>query len=305
MPILKYIEMTGKEISELPKDNSICLSAISPLENHGPHLPVGTDIFIAETLRDRITNILIEKDPERNCVILPTLPLGSDPIPSAGSLELRYSAIEGALTDWGKSLHKLGFKTWILTDNHGGPHHQMAISMASQKLAKRGFHLIAPFNYVFREMVALSPEMRAATGLDAGNCGDVSDMHAGTNETSLMRAAHPDKTRDLWQKIGPGKKSPNKPLSSALIAASKFFDSVGMKEASADFFFLGNGLSWVSDPSMDSWQGDPSASDPAAGEAMLNYHAATAVKLAEQALSGKQPRIHPLGWSIRMLRRFI
>ena len=45
--ILKFEELNWKQIQELDYKKTIFYLTISPLEEHGPHLPVGTDIFTA------------------------------------------------------------------------------------------------------------------------------------------------------------------------------------------------------------------------------------------------------------------
>ena len=45
--ILQFEEMSWKKIDELPRDKTVFFVPISPLEEHGPHLPVGTDLLTA------------------------------------------------------------------------------------------------------------------------------------------------------------------------------------------------------------------------------------------------------------------
>ena len=305
MPEHIYIEMTMEEIRELPRDNTVFFSALSPIEAHGPHLPVGTDIFIAETLRDRVQAILLEKRPHLHAVQLPTLALGCQAIPPAGSFHLRSTALEHTLLDWGGSLHKLGFSTWLLADNHGGVTHQLAMAMAAKKLASKGFHLIAPFNYVFRHMIGKTDELLKSSGLAPDRCGGMDDSHAGTNETSLMRAAHPDHVRDSWRTTGRAKEPPFKPLHKILQRTGDLLAALGKKDAALDFHFFAHGLAWITDPDMDAWSGDPALSDPANGEKMLAYRTQAGVRLVEAALDGNPEPIMPMGWSVRALRHLV
>ncbi|MFH1539002.1 MAG: creatininase family protein [bacterium] len=305
MEAKKYVDMTYKELGALDRKRTVFFSSISPLETHGPHLPMGTDIFIAEALRDRIIESLKEKHPDLTVVLLPTLAIGSDAIPVGGSVRVRYQAILYVLLDTGRALAKMGFKYWVLTDNHGGPHHQIAIELAARKLAKDNFHLIAPFHEVFRRMVERAPDLEAETGLTMGSCGDVEDSHAGRNETSLMLAAHPEKVREGWEKVGKGKTPPRKLPFRLLTGASRLLSAAGARDAAVDFHFLAHGLAWVSDPEMETYQGVPGEASAEAGEAMLRYRAKVAVELLEKAMAGKRVRLKPLGWSIRSLRNVI
>jgi len=56
--VLSYVRMALPEIEALDRKKTIFLMALSPIEVHGPHLPLGTDIFIAEELLQRYTAAL-------------------------------------------------------------------------------------------------------------------------------------------------------------------------------------------------------------------------------------------------------
>ena len=79
----------------------------------------------------------------------------------------------------------------------------------------------------------------------------------------------------------------------------------GATDAATDFRFLAGALSWVSDPGMEPYQGEPRTATAKAGDAMLNYHAETALELFAKAWAGKPVRQKPLGWSIRNLRNIV
>jgi creatinine amidohydrolase len=305
MKTLNYVDLTYLELDSLDRNNTVFMSAISPLETHGAHLPLGTDIFIAEKLRDIIAEKITSKYPELQVVYLPTLALGADAIPVKGSVRVRYKAILGALLDTGYTLSSFGFKYWILTDNHGGPHHQMAIELAARELAGKNLNLLAPFNTLFRRMVAHDPDLLAKTGLGPGNCGDTADSHGGTNETSLMLFVAPEKIREIWKQTGPGRESAKQLPYHLLSGVSKLLRTLGANDAATDFEFLADALTWVGDPNMEPYQGDPSLATREAGEKMLNYHADLGVEMFEQARSGKQVKQKPLGWSIRAIRDLV
>ncbi len=302
MKKLNYLELTYTELDALDRNNTVFLSSISPLETHGSHLPLGTDIYIAENLRDRIADRLIGKYPELTIVYLPTIPFGADAIPVKGSVKMRYKAVYIAVHDTGATLHDLGFKYWILTDNHGGPHHQIGMEIAARELAAKGFTLIPPFHTVFRNMVAHDPDMMSKTGLGPGTCGDSEDAHGGTNETSLMLAAKPDQVRDSWKTTGPGRVSEKKLPFHILSGVADILKKFGANDAATDFEFLAHALSWVNDPNMEPYQGNPSIASKEAGEAMLNYHAGVAIDLFEKARAGNKVPQSPLGWSIRLIK---
>jgi len=305
MKISQYVDMTYKELESLDRDTTVVFSSISPIETHGPHLPLGTDIFIAESLRDRIIEKFAEEHQDFTAVVLPTIPFGADAIPVAGSFTIGHQAIGRGVLDMGKALVDLGFRYWLLTDNHGGPSHEIAIEVAARKLAKKGLCLIAPFHESFRRMISHDPDLTQKTGLGPGKCGDVTDSHAGTNETSLMLASDPDKVRDIGKQTGAAKKSSMAFVPRLLSGISQLFKAVGAQDAATDFYFLAHGLAWVGDPQMAPYQGDPSKASKEAGEAMYNYRRDLALELLEEAIEGRPRALKPIGWSIRFVRHFV
>ena len=62
--ITKLATMNWKQIDELDRDKTIFFLPISPLEEHGPHLPVGTDILVSIDSIMEAIKILTKKKPE-------------------------------------------------------------------------------------------------------------------------------------------------------------------------------------------------------------------------------------------------
>lgn len=175
----EYLILSAEDITKFEPDKTVIVSVLSPIETHGRHLPVGTDIFIARKVLEKTCQILSEKF---KVLRLPDMCLGSDAQPVFGSISLRYQTLKNMIIDMGKSLAKMGFKYWIIFDNHGGPRHQLALADAATYLKKKHqFSVIVPFLHIFQEMLKDSQEI----GIPSGMNGDVNDLHAGTNETSL------------------------------------------------------------------------------------------------------------------------
>ncbi len=77
--VLEYVKMRLPELSALDRESTVFIISVSPIEVHGPpHLPVGTDVFIAEELAARYIRELFARHPELTFVTLPSLYLGSD-----------------------------------------------------------------------------------------------------------------------------------------------------------------------------------------------------------------------------------
>ena len=74
--IVKFEELSWKQIDQLDKNKTVFFLPISPMEEHGPHLPVGTDYLTARDATTEAIKTLNVKRPELTYVLLPAIPLG-------------------------------------------------------------------------------------------------------------------------------------------------------------------------------------------------------------------------------------
>jgi len=271
---LQYAELNASELAALDPARTIVLMALSPLEVHGPHLPIGCDAIIAQELQRRLLPRLAERYPDYDRLVLPTVYAGADTIPVPGSLNVDSRAIYYLLLSIGRSLAEQGFRYLLLTDNHGGPRHQIAIEKAVRKVYKeRRFHVIAPFLNFYRRMVENDPALLEATGTGPGSSGDVTDAHAGRNETSLMLATAPDEVAPGWRSLP--------------------WVVVG-RGAVARGLVTGAKVTYVGEPRMASAE---------AGERMLEAHVEEGLAQLERAMRGEPPHSLPLLWGLRWVER--
>ena len=278
-----YVRMTLPEIDALERDKTIFLMAVSPIEVHGPHLPLGTDVFVAEELLRRYSAALQKEYPGYTLVELPPLYLGADALPIKGSLSVPAPLVRKVLLSYVQGLAAQGFRYLFLADNHGGPRHQLGIESASRKAwRKHRFYLVNPFNHEFRLMVQHDPAFLQETGLGPGTCGDDADAHAGTNETSLMLQAAPDQVRDNWRTVPP---SLPPPPAGAVLFLGRLL-SIFSRTLGEDLKHLAYTLSWVGDPRMKPYMGAPALAVAEAGEAMLQARTGIAMAFFRQALAG-------------------
>lgn len=297
--VLSYVQMSLPEIEALDRDRTIFLMAVSPIEVHGPHLPLGTDIFVAEELLERYAAALRREYPPYTIVQLPSLYLGADALPVKGSLSVPAPVVRKALLAYVKGLAAQGFRYLFLADNHGGPRHQLGIESAARLAWRRHrFHLVAPFNHEFRLMVQHDPSLLERTDLQPGNCGDDADAHAGTNETSLMLRADPARVRDNWRTVPPSLPPPG--VAAVLLLGRVL--SLFSKTMGRDLQHLANTLAWVGDPRMKPYMGAPALAGAEAGEAMLQARTDLAMGFFRRALAGEVVRIAPLLWGLRFLQ---
>jgi creatinine amidohydrolase len=62
--IMDILKLTWKEIEALPKDKTILFLTFAPIEEHSHHMPLGVDIFLGETWKNKAINMISEKNPE-------------------------------------------------------------------------------------------------------------------------------------------------------------------------------------------------------------------------------------------------
>ena len=297
---LELAELSSPEIDSLDRDNTLFAMALSPLEVHGPHLPLGTDVRLAEEVRDRALAKIRERWPEVDVVLFPSSYLGSDTIP--GSVDVDSRAVNYLLRANAEFLADRGFHYLLVTDNHGGPRHQIATAKAVRRLyRRRGFHIIAPFLSFYRRMVEEDAALLARIEAGPGACGGLDDCHAGLNETSLMLSADPDTVRSSWMELPRTSinrhRWPNLVLGPVGIA----LEALGLTGMGRDIRYVGTILCWSTEVNAPLYIGEPRAASPEAGERMLDAFSDEAAEAVEAAFEGRPPYHTPVGWSLRFL----
>jgi creatinine amidohydrolase len=298
----RYEELTATQLAELDRDRTLALMAFSPLEVHGPHLPLGTDVLVAIELQGRVMERVRERWPETDFLVLPPTFIGADTLPDPHSVNVDSRAIYQVLLATGQSLAVQGFHTLLLADNHGGPRHQIAIEKAVRRLYREhSFALIAPFNRFYRRMADRDPRLLAETGTAPGSCGDATDCHGGTNETSLMLIVAPGLILPLWQTLSRTAVPDTAPMKRLLGAVAGAVGRLGRKRLARDLAGLGYTLGWLGMKPMPTYMGDPSLASAEAGERMLEAHTAEALAMLEEVWAGKPPFSVPVLWDLRFI----
>jgi len=107
--------MTSPEVTELLTKTDMVIIPVASLEQHGNHLPIGTD-FINGVERSK----LIAQ--ERDILAAPVLMVGQSPyhMGFAGTVTLKAETIIQVHLEAVESLIKHGFKRFIIMNAHGG-----------------------------------------------------------------------------------------------------------------------------------------------------------------------------------------
>ena len=161
-------------------------------EQHGFHLPLGTDTFRAAALAERLAESL------PNALVAPALPIGcSDEHQGfAGLLGLDRETLASVIVDCARRMAGWGVGRVFILSAHGG--NGDALDLAVSRLAKEvpGLRVV-----VLGGATALCEALLAVAARE-GIAAAAVGLHAGEGETSEMLALRPDLV--LMERIAPG-----------------------------------------------------------------------------------------------------
>lgn len=199
--IVRYGSLSAARFEEFVRRDVALIVPCSPLEVHGPHLPLATDIIQAEHYAEAFAERLAEVLPDKHFLLHPTLPLGVDPLPLPGSIGHDVDVVQRVLVRIGESAQRAGISSMIISNFHGAPRHVLAHELACEELSKLGFPAIAPMGLMLGSLVesGLVQEL-AVLGDHMDEHLAECECHAGALETAIIMAMghEPDAThRDL------------------------------------------------------------------------------------------------------------
>jgi creatinine amidohydrolase len=185
-------------LDALDRVRTVVILTVSPLEEHGPHLPLGVDAFTARHLAESLAERLVASRPGLAVVLAPTLHLGSCTFDGAGTVRVRQRVLRDALVDYGDSLARAGFRHIFVANGHAGPGHLVALEEAAAIVSRRRRVTMASLTgalaWDFRRG-RLLPKVEGALGRplsEAERQAFADDAHGGWWETSLMLVLRPD-----------------------------------------------------------------------------------------------------------------
>ena len=156
--IREWQYLTSSDFAKLDFANTVVLVTCSPLEVHGPHLPVFADIEESENIILRAAEILCQRNPRMQFLHLPPIYTAADALPQRGSLMFRSSTLVDVLSDLGRSLAAQGFKHIWVSNFHGGPRHFLAIEKAADLCNRRyGTKMVSAFSLLIQRLSIFSP----------------------------------------------------------------------------------------------------------------------------------------------------
>lgn len=236
------LHLTRDEINSVAENNGVAVVPTGSLEQHGTHLPVGTDSLLAEHVSRKAVNDA--NNSGTPAVAFPAVWTGFSPhhVPYGGTVTVKKETLLALLDDVCDSLIEIGFSSVLLVNGHGG--NRPVISLSAGDIGTRQDTTdVAELSYIHL----------AADIIDDIRKGDPgSAYHAGEVETSLMLYLY-----DEFVDMENATDRPVEPMTSY---------------SSADMFRGGIlGMRRTYDRITDTGvRGEATKGDPATGEALFN-----------------------------------
>ena len=175
-------DLTTDDFADMDPKATVAVLPIGAVEQHGPHLPLSTDLRIAEGVVRRT----LEKAPDSVvALVLPSLWVGTSPEHAdfPGTLSLKPETLLATVGEIGAGAAAAGVRKLVIVNSHGGQ--PDVVDQAAMGL-RASHRMVAVKANTFRFGVppGLFDEDELAHGI-----------HGGAVETSLMLHLHPDLVR--------------------------------------------------------------------------------------------------------------
>jgi creatinine amidohydrolase len=182
VPPRDWTDIHWPDIAGAGRSRWIAVLPLAATEQHGPHLPLETDVLIGEAYLARVRELLPVALP---VTFLPLQPVGisTEHIDYPGTLTLPTDV---ALKEWmaiGESVARSGVRKLVIVTSHGG--NSAAMSLVAQDLRAHHGLLVVTTSW---SRFGAPDGLFSAEEIRHG-------IHGGAVETSIMLARYPDTVR--------------------------------------------------------------------------------------------------------------
>jgi creatinine amidohydrolase len=174
-----WSDLTTREFEGLDPERTIAVLPIAAVEQHGPHLPVSTDLEIGNGMVRETLKLLPD---DLAVLFLPTQAIGksNEHLRSPGTITLSAETAIRAWTEIGEAVHRAGLRKLVMANSHGG--NVEVIGIVARDLRVRLGMLVVSCSWArLGGPQGMYAEQEAAVGI-----------HAGDMETSMMLHFRPD-----------------------------------------------------------------------------------------------------------------
>ncbi|TVR98346.1 MAG: creatininase family protein [Wenzhouxiangellaceae bacterium] len=175
-------DLTSTELVEQVHESLVAVMVLGAIEQHGPHLPLSTDLDIGRGL---LVAALARLADDVDVIVLPSLAISAsdEHLSFPGSLSIGAETAACQVIAAAESLERVGINRLVLLNSHGGNIGWM--EQAALDIRRRLGLLVVKANYMQMPPPA---EVLSARELASG-------LHGGQAETAMMLHLHPDRVR--------------------------------------------------------------------------------------------------------------
>jgi creatinine amidohydrolase len=175
---LDWADYRAAELAAPDPMRTIAVLPVAAVEQHGPHLPVGTDTIIMEGMLAEVRRLC---PADIDLRILPVQAVGksNEHLWAAGTLTLSAETALRAWTEIGLSVARAGVRKIVIVNSHGG--NSDLVSIVGRELRVRAGMLAVRWSW---GGAGMPPGLYSPEELKFG-------IHGGDVETSLMLAFRP------------------------------------------------------------------------------------------------------------------
>jgi creatinine amidohydrolase len=188
-------DMTYEQIEEAASKNLPVLFPMAVIEEHGPHMCLGTDAYLTYDFTRDVKKSLLASGVES--IIAPIYYWGINAAMNgfAGSFTVRSETMVAVLCDLLRCLKDWGFEQIFLLNVHGDFEHNLAMTeaarRANEEFGLRVYSVVTEFFLKRAKLHGREPYILTYS-MEFDTFSQYLDIHAGSFETSLMVNQFPD-----------------------------------------------------------------------------------------------------------------
>jgi creatinine amidohydrolase len=181
MAVHQLASLSWLAFRQLRSPRLVAVLPVGAIEAHGPHLPLGTDILIAEAMARAGAERLARRG--FDVVLLPVLPVAPAPFAAAfdGTIDTAAAAMAMTIEGVARSLGRHGVAVTVIANAHHDPANVGAVRDAVAQIEKEGVTRL-----LFPDLTRRRWATRLTEEFQSGAC------HAGRYETSVVMAVAPE-----------------------------------------------------------------------------------------------------------------
>jgi len=186
---------TYDEVAALDRARAVAIVPLGATEAHGPHLPLATDVIIAEAMARAGAERLSARGV--TSLVTPTVALTPAPFAEAfpGTLSVRPETLVALLEDVADALAAQGVSRLAILSAHLDPTHLGAVREAIETIRADGRRVAFP------DLTRKALAARLGEEFQSGAC------HAGRFESSIVMAERPELVREIRASLEPNPNS--------------------------------------------------------------------------------------------------